>query len=86
MHSPEPWVYSRIEAQSAANYHEPCSPFVIGAGPRLVRVDRTTMIHADDYQRIVACVNACAGIPTKELQQLVADNKRLSLSHNEDIV
>lgn len=66
-HTPEPWTYARIEA-SPTGAIQPYSPWINGAGPRLVNVDRSYCIHADDMRRIVACVNACAGMKTEELE------------------
>ena len=67
MHTKEPWTYARIEATPTGSL-EPYSPWIDGAGPRLVTVDRSKCIHADDMRRIVACVNACAGLSTHELE------------------
>ena len=66
-HTKEPWTYARIEATPTGSL-EPYSPWIDGAGPRLVTVDRSKCIHADDMRRIVACVNACAGLSTHELE------------------
>lgn len=75
-HTKEPWAYARIEgSNSASSWHEPYSPWINGAGPRLVSVGRSIMIHADDYRRIVACVNACAGIPVETLEAVATDRQ-----------
>lgn len=56
-HSPEPWEYNRHRVHSgivAVNNNFVCRP------------DLRFSTH-EDMERIVACVNACAGIPTEEL-------------------
>ena len=68
MHTKEPWTYARIEATPTGSL-EPYSPWIDGAGPRLVTVDRSKCIHADDMRRIVACVNACTGYSNEALEQ-----------------
>ncbi len=62
-HSPEPWKYSTD---------------VGGRVNIFVDDGRTvTLCHAhlrpEDARRIVACVNACAAIPTEELEKAAAD-------------
>lgn len=68
-HTKEPWAYLRIEPQTAsADFSEPYSPWIAGAGPRAVAVGKSICIHADDMRRIVACVNACAGFKTEAIE------------------
>ena len=69
----EPWVYSRVDPSPSSSFHEPYSLWIIGAGPRLVTVNRSQCIHADDYKRIVECVNACASYSTEYLSELNRD-------------
>ena len=62
-HSPEPWKYS-TDVDGRVNI--------------FVDDGRTvTLCHAhlrpEDARRIVACVNACAAIPTEELEKAAAD-------------
>ncbi len=76
MHTPEPWIYTRIESQSATEgFFEPYSPWVAGAGPRIVNINRSICMHADDMRRIVACVNACVGVPNDTLDKIA--NKQM---------
>jgi hypothetical protein len=81
-HTKEPWIYTRIEAQSGSDNHEPYSVWLFDKGPRSVRIGNTTFIHADDMRRIVACVNACAGISTEELEKASEDPKHKDLIFN----
>jgi len=62
------WVYGRVDPTPASG-SQPYSPWVYNAGPRMVLVDRSVCIHADDMRRIVASHNACIGISTEELEQ-----------------
>ena len=62
-HSPEPWKYSTD----------------VGGRVNIFVDDgrRVTLCHAhlrpEDARRIVACVNACAAIPTEDLEKAAAD-------------
>lgn len=38
-----------------------------------------------DYKRMVACVNACEGIPTETLERIALDSKRSIEEHVRDI-
>jgi hypothetical protein len=58
-HSPEPWVYL-IESPNET----------------LMDANDETILVADNYKtndmyRIVACINACAGIPTEMIKHIV---------------
>jgi hypothetical protein len=55
-HSPEPW---RIDEQNR----------VTDATGHIVMFGELDCIEAGDPRRIVACVNACAGIPTEALER-----------------
>jgi hypothetical protein len=72
-HSPEPWVYwdngfdaGIVSEQDVANAHAKsvCPSIIFGGEPCEGRVE------ADDpnVRRTIACVNACAGIPTEALE------------------
>jgi hypothetical protein len=81
-HTKEPWPYYRINPETAtASFNQPYSPIIVGAGPRFVTGDKGAIIgiHADDYRRIAACVNACAGLPTEILEKLVASGHTLQI-------
>lgn len=62
-HSPEPWKFS-IDADGRVN--------IFVDDGRVV-----TLCHArlrpEDARRIVACVNACAAIPTEDLEKAATD-------------
>ena len=77
-HTPEPWVSVRVNA-SCTGTTEPYSLWVHGAGPRQVTVGKATCIHGDDMDRLVACVNACAGIQTEQLNEVLDRGLSLNL-------
>jgi hypothetical protein len=55
-----PCVACRIEPTSAADgFYEPYAPYVIGGFPRMVQVDRSFYIHADDMALIAYLRNHC---------------------------
>ena len=70
-HTPEPWRYVEM--------YEECIPKVLATGPTgypectaSVPVWRRNIKEANaNARRIVACVNACAGIPTEALEQFL---------------
>tara|TARA_Y100000310_G_scaffold68786_1_gene64110 strand:- start:740 stop:1012 length:273 start_codon:yes stop_codon:yes gene_type:complete len=61
-HTPEPWI------TSPCNCTPTCKSFFIDP----VAMTDSFMPYAD-ARRIVACVNACAGINTETLEQFCAD-------------
>lgn len=68
-HTPEPWRYQACEKEygyrwqgaNIGSEHDGGTELVYGDGPDLRRVE--------DARRIVACVNACKGLPTEELER-----------------
>lgn len=58
-HTPEPWVLKECEYDKG-NYQIPDVVFADREG--------NVYIYEDDARRIVACVNACAGIPVEQLE------------------
>jgi|GEM_PF-2844491 hypothetical protein len=71
-HTPEPWVYGGMVKAEAAQAYEAFSPWIENAGPRTTTVGKSVCIVDADMKRLVACVNACAGMtdPEKEVAEL----------------
>lgn len=75
-HTPEPWTYKE-DCDSRGNY--------VGFGPRNNFVGEThisvnnlgTVQALANAHRIVACVNACKGIPTEDLEDQAEVTKAL---------
>ncbi len=70
-HSPEPWSevnYTDLDALKECN-----APFGLLAGDGkalfMTMADGNPLLLDDDSARIVACVNACAGVPTEALER-----------------
>lgn len=59
-HNPEPWGYGRVKTDTTDSYR-----WIDGDGNTL-DIDSW-----DNIDRIIACVNACRGIPNEELESLV---------------
>jgi hypothetical protein len=72
MHTPEPWVYGGMVKSEAAQAHEAFSPWIENGGPRTTPVGKSVCIIDADMKRLVACVNACAGMtdPAAEITRL----------------
>lgn len=74
-YTPEPWYLFNTNNTTAIKEKD------IVRGPEVVawmgfdRSERTRKEHVANARRIVACVNACAGIPTETLE---ADSKTLA--------
>lgn len=67
----EPLIYTRVDPQTAtSSFYEPYSMQILGNSPRFVTGDKGSVlgIHADDYRRICACVNAMQGVSTEILE------------------
>ena len=67
-HSPEPWKVERIELPAEWDVTGDCAYNIIDSRGRCVATDGTDA-DREDQERIVACVNACSGISTKDLQK-----------------
>lgn len=63
-HTKEPWVCFIQGGESASV--PPATGFLVG--PRIQSYNKSQGFHPDDARRIVACVNACAGYATEELE------------------
>jgi hypothetical protein len=61
-HTPEPWAFGDIEPHS----------IVTGKQQRIVHrpIDRHDQFTRAELERIVACVNACAGVPNEQLRRM----------------
>lgn len=73
-HAPEPWHVSRA-GQPVGNYWADEAPGIAGANGRAVAEISDADDSRADYlnataRRIVACVNACAGIETEALERV----------------
>lgn len=81
MHSPEPWsIYGKADN------------LVDGNGKHFLAVDGLSEIRGElrrnepfraDLDRIVACVNFLAGVPTEVLNALLADEQRYLQTHGD---
>ena len=70
-HTPEPWGYSyRYSGTESAVFHagDPNAPLSIA--------ETCNKAHHANARRIVACINACAGMSTEQLEEL--DNGQLA--------
>jgi YD repeat-containing protein len=65
--APEPWELTYDEAHQWGGIHDPTGNRVSYVSPR---VDSDSIM-LTDAKRIVACVNACAGVPTEWLEHIV---------------
>lgn len=70
-HSPEPWGIAKVEGTNDGFIEDADKEVVADHDPRMSDAD---------LQRIVACVNACAGVPTSRLEP-----DRLLAEHHEAI-
>jgi hypothetical protein len=65
-HSPEPWRLVDSGFGNAVNCEDANGVFISGYSS-----DEGTISQGDpNWERIVACVNACVGIPTERLAQM----------------
>lgn len=70
-HSPEPWT-SDVSDGFASIRSDGGPNIVAGDGWYDCEDERWEARIREDYRRIVACVNLCAGIPTEEIEKFVA--------------
>lgn len=68
MSRPEPWVVVKRPSDRLAPFH-----IVDRFGGVVCEIDER-----ENADRIVACVNACAGIPVDALQELTEDSKEMA--------
>lgn len=68
-HTPEPWVIDEREELSTNFYSDDVTGSVIGGCPAYNLAPRPLAERQANARRIVACVNACRGLPTDELEQ-----------------
>lgn len=83
-HTPEPWfvVYEPVgDPDAGIEGYEPSGEFVSGTPDSSVYV----RLYGEDSLRIVACVNACAGIPTEQLTQGCVETLVDALEEIEDL-
>lgn len=73
-HSPEPWCV----AIGADEQGQPKVTGILASRRWVVSNTETPFDNPDDADRVVACVNACEGIPTALLEALVQDMRPLS--------
>ncbi len=64
-HTPEPWKVKEDKMAGLLAWD-------IDSNSGLITFE--SLISQEDARRIVACVNACAGISTEELEKIVSDN------------
>ena len=77
------WVAARVEPQTVTQpFNKPYSPWILGAGPRGVSVDRNTCLHADDAEYIAALHNAFPEIMA-ELSRLRQSEAELNVERVE---
>lgn len=69
-HTPEPWGYSRRSEDLSAVFE------AAGGTCHLSIAETCNKAHHANARRIVACVNACAGMSTEQLEEL--DNGQLA--------
>ncbi len=81
-HTPEPWEWGDVEIDCPTDdfYSE-----AIKAGPAEVPSLSNPERAEADARRIVACVNACAGIPTEDLEASVPGSLRMAVTALETI-
>lgn len=73
MHTKEPWSVDEIDYKSHQFYirgsHDNGKPMTFGLGA-VAHMPRSRLLPTkENARRIVACVNACAGIPTELVEQ-----------------
>lgn len=77
MHTKEPWRVDEIDYKSHQFYirgsHDNGEPMTFGNGA-VAHMPRSRLLPTkENARRIVACVNACAGISTEELEYVASD-------------
>ena len=72
MHTPEPWIYQPVDPIYRQGPHLVWGPEGPGHGILADTSPHGQATKSDEAnaRRIVACVNACVGIPTKLLENL----------------
>lgn len=68
-HTPEPWVIDEREDLSTNFYSDDAMGSIIGGCLAYNYAYRTPDERKANASRIVACVNACRGLPTDELER-----------------
>lgn len=68
-HTPEPWVLDERQELSTNFYSDDATGSIIGGCPSYQLAPRSLEERQANARRIVACVNACRGLPTDELEQ-----------------
>jgi hypothetical protein len=90
-HSPEPWL---IKTPHRVDEHD--ATYEVWAGDQLLADDKSDEdfeatlgarlalpLSKADMERVVACVNFLAAVPTDVLQDLLRDEERRLLTHND---
>ena len=74
-HSPEPWRATILPDKVG------CDKITDNSGHEVWSNDgwEPTSLEPDDLQRIVACVNFCAGIPTEDLEKQQYNDDRIPI-------
>ena len=68
-HTPEPWVIDSRVGFGDRFYSDDETGSIIGECPEYRFAPRPAQERFANVRRIVACVNACRGLPTDELEQ-----------------
>lgn len=68
-HTPEPWVIDSRVGFGDRFYSDDETGSIIGECPEYRFAPRPAKERFANVRRIVACVNACCGLPTDELEQ-----------------
>lgn len=68
-HTPEPWTFNKNDLRGFDFQIRAAEGVQIGETQELLGKKRALANPAENARRIVACVNACAGIPTETLEE-----------------